>query len=1165
MYDYVQIEKSIKSQNFLFRDASLIDLSFHHLWALIGFYLRREQGDYYKKQSSIIINKKEINYENIVSDTIEAPKIPSAEQLDRKILILKSIRTNIVIEHLGSDRCFTTEDAHFSHPPMIKHTITHEEYEVIKLFSESTLNILKENNISLSSYDASFFKDLVYKLAIDYLHTYHQLFYNKEKINLIVMHADNHPPFIFWAIAAKILKIPTLMLQHGLDCEPYFLNEVYVDHVAVWGEERLSRYKQSHFMQPQSYCITGNPNYDSLKFTPLNTKFNSSSFTIGYIGRPHGIEKSYFDFRNPTLGQKIIKELSEIARKYPTITIILKTHPYDDLKQYTKIKLPRNITFSEESIDDVLQKVDIIFAEDSTSAIEALCYGKPVFILNYENTTPIVNLEKYKAGYVITSKNQLFETVANIYNQKLDLNHFKIDQKRVMEHYLNALDGKSIYRLEEYIEQILYHEKEKIQEIIFCTVITKNYLHFADSLHKTLVAENGNIQLKVLVVDGDKRLNDEYSFDIITLDEMNIPNLKHMLVYYNAFELVCSMKPFIIDFLFKTNHDKVVYLDADIFVTGSFYDLSCLLDTKDVLFTPHYNTTPPIDNLSPSESDMAYFGFINGGFWAMKKSKDSQEVLDWLKYQLTFYGFNKPTEGMFGDQLMISNAYFIFDKKISLLKDPRYNIGYWNMHDRSVKFRNGKFLVNDEPCVFFHLSRFREDLPKRFTIDTIHRVNVYSYPVTKDIIKEYIKYLTISSYKYIDAKYKYITFKNKELTPSFRYQYFNLVKDTLLPKEQPTLTYVTDVKFWEKDNGTKTRIISLSLYLKQFFNFKLIYLGHIKEAEHQILQELHLDLNTLGILDIPSIWDADTGELEEIYSPVKQFYNKNIANHFYTYVKTHHIDIAIFTFIRTVYLTKYLNENTITILDMIDILYKREEKLKTKGIQNWLKISKEQEYALYRLCDYQMAIQREEYNELLEAKFENPLYIPYALKTNKQIFHQKVRKIVYIAGKNEVNNEAIIWFLDNVWIYFHQLYNHINLHIYGTVCDILSNYQDQNLVLHGRIENFEEAYTNADLAINPIHVGGGLKIKSVEALANGLPLITTKEGASGMDEGINTAFTIANNKEEFLTFLIAIVEDNHLRKQMSDNAHDYALKNFGVKQSYQPLLDTIYSRLQEDQ
>ena len=51
----------------------------------------------------------------------------------------------------------------------------------------------------------------------------------------------------------------------------------------------------------------------------------------------------------------------------------------------------------------------------------------------------------------------------------------------------------------------------------------------------------------------------------------------------------------------------------------------------------------------------------------------------------------------------------------------------------------------------------------------------------------------------------------------------------------------------------------------------------------------------------------------------------------------------------------------------------------------------------------------------------------------------------------------------------------------------------------GPVETIDVFWPNIDIAINPIRFGSGLKIKNVEALAYGLPLLTTPIGAEGLE------------------------------------------------------------------
>ena len=91
---------------------------------------------------------------------------------------------------------------------------------------------------------------------------------------------------------------------------------------------------------------------------------------------------------------------------------------------------------------------------------------------------------------------------------------------------------------------------------------------------------------------------------------------------------------------------------------------------------------------------------------------------------------------------------------------------------------------------------------------------------------------------------------------------------------------------------------------------------------------------------------------------------------------------------------------------------------------------------------------------------------------------------------------------------------------------LTGNYKLSSIVgyIKSKIDDLNVLYgRKADLIINPVQLGGGLKIKNVEALANGLPLITTPEGANGLEDGINNAFLLANTTEEWIESIIAVM------------------------------------------
>ena len=50
----------------------------------------------------------------------------------------------------------------------------------------------------------------------------------------------------------------------------------------------------------------------------------------------------------------------------------------------------------------------------------------------------------------------------------------------------------------------------------------------------------------------------------------------------------------------------------------------------------------------------------------------------------------------------------------------------------------------------------------------------------------------------------------------------------------------------------------------------------------------------------------------------------------------------------------------------------------------------------------------------------------------------------------------------------------------------------------GRIDRIEDFYSAVDVAINPMIAGTGLKIKTVEAMNFGVPIVSTISGSEGL-------------------------------------------------------------------
>ena len=120
-------------------------------------------------------------------------------------------------------------------------------------------------------------------------------------------------------------------------------------------------------------------------------------------------------------------------------------------------------------------------------------------------------------------------------------------------------------------------------------------------------------------------------------------------------------------------------------------------------------------------------------------------------------------------------------------------------------------------------------------------------------------------------------------------------------------------------------------------------------------------------------------------------------------------------------------------------------------------------------------------------------------------------------------------------------------------------YESEGLVLHGIVPRLSDIYAQIDIAINPVYWGAGLKIKTVEAMANGLPLVTTAEGARGLRPLAGKAFLVAADRESFVAGLNELIADFNLRQNLAREGADFVAKFLKPESCFRDLLAAIHN------
>jgi hypothetical protein len=161
--------------------------------------------------------------------------------------------------------------------------------------------------------------------------------------------------------------------------------------------------------------------------------------------------------------------------------------------------------------------------------------------------------------------------------------------------------------------------------------------------------------------------------------------------------------------------EAVVYLDPDIYVYSPLEPVFTLLESANVVLTPHLTAPLPYDGHFPSERDLLYNGTYNLGFIAVRRTAESERMLAWWESRCLMEGFSEGRSGLFVDQKWINLVPGIF-AGVAICRDLGCNMAYWNLSERSL---SADLMVNDRvPLRFFHFSGVDVDDPKVLSRNT---------------------------------------------------------------------------------------------------------------------------------------------------------------------------------------------------------------------------------------------------------------------------------------------------------------------------------------------------------------------------------------------------------------------------------------------------------------
>ena len=128
----------------------------------------------------------------------------------------------------------------------------------------------------------------------------------------------------------------------------------------------------------------------------------------------------------------------------------------------------------------------------------------------------------------------------------------------------------------------------------------------------------------------------------------------------------------------------------------------------------------------------------------------------------------------------------------------------------------------------------------------------------------------------------------------------------------------------------------------------------------------------------------------------------------------------------------------------------------------------------------------------------------------------------------------------------------------------IKKYKKDNIVSLGFVENIHELISSIDIAIVPICKGGGTRLKILEYMGMGKPIITTKKGIEGINaENYKDAIIVESVDMNFINQLENLIDSPGERDRIGSNARKLAEEKYDWE-SIGMKLNTLYETIIEE-
>lgn len=237
-----------------------------------------------------------------------------------------------------------------------------------------------------------------------------------------------------------------------------------------------------------------------------------------------------------------------------------------------------------------------------------------------------------------------------------------------------------------------------------------------------------------------------------------------------------------------------------------------------------------------------------------------------------------------------------------------------------------------------------------------------------------------------------------------------------------------------------------------------------------------------------------------------------------------------------------LTEQDVTYLS----LYRKAQLNNNRKSQKLYLKEKKWELNSINKIDYVNVLNEKDKNLLIKdgiSKEKIKVIVPYYDTYFDFSYKYTKNNIIFYGAMNRVENQdAVIWFIDNV---FNKLPEQFHFTIIGgNPPQKIQNLQSDRITVTGFVVDLKEYFENCLCMVVPLLCGAGIKIKILEGMSAGIPILTNEIGIEGIPAINNQDYIFCNNTNDYIENINKLAANKNFAYTISYNAKQFIKEKF---------------------